>query len=343
MKLVFRVDSSSKIGLGHLSRCLEIADKANLIGHKTIFFCKNINGNLSYKINKKKHSVFFLKNSSNKNFKENEFLEKINTIKNIDWVIIDGYQFKNDLIKKINKYNIKTLTLSDEISSNYKSKININQSFYGSLKYTGKKYYIINKEIQKYKNIALKKINNFSKIEKLLINFGGENNYIATLTCLKILNNIQKKKNYKKIVIIFASNFFLTKNEKNFNKKLSCLKNIRDIIQIKSKIKNIGKLFSTYDLAIGSAGISMAERFYLGLPSLVLKIAKNQSKNFRYAIRNDLIFPINSRKNKISKKKFLHNLSIIENNENYLRNVKKIIKIFDGKGVHRVLDCLNEK
>jgi len=102
----------------------------------------------------------------------------------------------------------------------------------------------------------------------------------------------------------------------------------------------MANFFAVSDLAIGSSGISMAERFYLGLPSLVLKIAKNQSANFKYCSKKKLILPINSKNYKISKKLFLKNLSFIDNRKNYFINVKKILKIFDGLGSFRVLELI---
>ena len=97
----------------------------------------------------------------------------------------------------------------------------------------------------------------------------------------------------------------------------------------------MANFFAISDLAIGSAGISMAERFYLGLPSLVLKIAKNQSENFHYCLKKKLILPLNSKNYKISKKLFLKNLSFIDNNKNYLNwglRVKALVPIQSRDG-----------
>ena len=339
MKLVFRVDSSKKIGSGHLSRCLEVAEQAHFAGHETIFFCKKFKDSFNFKIDKKKHSVFYLKNKLQKNNNEKEFYEKIKNLKNIDWIIFDGYHFNNSFIKKIKKQLFKTLTLSDKIKK-YDSDINLVQSFGSHSIHDDKKYYIINNEIRKIKKKTLKKRFEFKKIKTILINFGGKNNYKQTLFCLKILNNLQKEKNYKKIFVVFGSIDSFSIDKKIFTKDFSKLDNIKKITSIKYGVKNMANFFALSDLAIGSSGVSMAERFYLGLPSLVLKIAKNQSANFQHCSKKKLIFPINSKNYKISKKLFLKNLFLIDNRKNYLINVKKILKIFDGLGSLRVLELI---
>ena len=50
MTIIFRVDSSYKIGTGHIYRCLNLAK--NLKSEEVIFFCKNLKGNINSLIKK---------------------------------------------------------------------------------------------------------------------------------------------------------------------------------------------------------------------------------------------------------------------------------------------------
>ena len=45
MKVVFRVDSSSEIGLGHLMRCLTVAHELKQQGYYVTFLCRELMGN----------------------------------------------------------------------------------------------------------------------------------------------------------------------------------------------------------------------------------------------------------------------------------------------------------
>ena len=52
MKVVFRVDSSTKIGAGHVMRCLTLADELKRQKHQVIFTCREFDGSLISHIQK---------------------------------------------------------------------------------------------------------------------------------------------------------------------------------------------------------------------------------------------------------------------------------------------------
>ena len=57
MKVVFRVDSSSEIGIGNIMRCLSLADKLKQQNHEVVFVCRALPGNINLLIN---HAVLAL-------------------------------------------------------------------------------------------------------------------------------------------------------------------------------------------------------------------------------------------------------------------------------------------
>ena len=61
MRLIFRVDSSSKIGIGHLARCLKLA---NIFNYTDIHFvCKNLDGNANFLI-KENYKLHLIKSNN---------------------------------------------------------------------------------------------------------------------------------------------------------------------------------------------------------------------------------------------------------------------------------------
>ena len=59
MKIVFRVDSSTQMGIGHLMRCLTLANKLTKQNHQIVFICRKLDGNLIESV-KHHHSVVVL-------------------------------------------------------------------------------------------------------------------------------------------------------------------------------------------------------------------------------------------------------------------------------------------
>src|SRR5436189_2510248 len=60
MKIIFRVDSSLRIGTGHVMRCLALAEKLREEHHSIEFICRDLPGNLIPLIKEKNHSVRIL-------------------------------------------------------------------------------------------------------------------------------------------------------------------------------------------------------------------------------------------------------------------------------------------
>ena len=57
MKVIIRTDSSQKIGLGHVMRCLTLSEELRSIGVKVEFITRNHMGNISEYIKNKGFKV----------------------------------------------------------------------------------------------------------------------------------------------------------------------------------------------------------------------------------------------------------------------------------------------
>ena len=293
MKAVFRVDSSTQMGLGHLMRCLSLADELKKQNHNITFICRELNGN-SIELAKYKHTVITL--PKNENFQSDDFylkwlgatqdIDAKQTIEklpeNTNCLIVDSYSLDEKWHKQLRPFVKKIIVIDDLADRKFDCDILLNQNL-GAKKqdYQGKKpkdcqlllgceYALLRPEFSELRADALEKRKNTKKIKNILISMGGSDNNNITHDILKQLGD--------KFNIVVVLGYLSPHNEmiKDYAKD----KNIKVIVNA----NNMAQLMLNADLAIGTSGSTNWERLCLGLPSLIFSVAENQRK---YAIKLD--------------------------------------------------------
>ena len=167
MNIAFRVDSSNFIGVGHLSRCLKLAEDLKKKCKKIIFITKKLNGNFNNLIKKKNFQIIFIKDTKLKNRSINDLNNTKNICKKfkINTLILDHYYLGLSWEKKIKRHIDKLIVIDDfskkkhhcDLIVNNLSKTNSNKTKH----LTGLKYQIIpNNFLKKGKKKKIKKNNN---------------------------------------------------------------------------------------------------------------------------------------------------------------------------------------
>ena len=289
--ILVRVDSSSKIGIGHVMRDLVLVKqypKANII-----FACQDLEGNINFKIKNFGYEIKILKSNY---FEELDLLLK--KLK-INFLIIDHYKIDYNFEKQLKSenLNLKILSFDDTYEKHY-CDILLNHNIYGDdKKYKGlvpeecelrcgEKHTLIRDEFIVQKN---KKAKNRDKKFKILIAFGGSD---FDNISLKVLKTIKNKKNIDIYTLSTSSN----KNIKTIKKFTSKYENMKLIIDS----NEVAKLINSIDLAIVSPSTILHEIKYLEKKFIAIQTASNQKFMMKYLKKSKE----NSLK-KFSKKKFL--------------------------------------
>jgi UDP-2,4-diacetamido-2,4,6-trideoxy-beta-L-altropyranose hydrolase len=278
MNILFRVDSSSKIGLGHLMRCLVLAEQYQQ--NTVIFACQDLDGNANQRITKKGYKVEILNDNSIDTLCRSIRLLKINNI------IFDHYGIDNKFEKTVKEETgVHILSFDDTYEKHY-CDVLINHNIYAnSEKYKdlvpefcevrcGSKYTLIRDEFKKTK-VAKQTLKNNKFM--VFVSLGGTDINNVSLDVLKTIVNIDN------IIINFATT--------KFNK------NIKDLLRFSKKHKNtriyvdysISKLMSISNLAIITPSVTVHEAMAMRLPFITVMTANNQKIMHQYLSNNGFL------------------------------------------------------
>ena len=268
MRVLFRADSSSKIGTGHIRRSLVLASR---LDEREIFFAtKSLEGDINNII---PYPVFTLETSS-----IDELIKLIKEL-NIDKLIIDHYEIGFDDEKKIKEAlpNLRVLVFDDLYEKHY-CDVLLNHNIYAKKSAyeglvpehcelrCGVLYTLIRSEFRDEKKRKRE------KIYDVFIAIGGAD--IKNITP-KIIENLPKK--LKICVATTSSNPNIAKLQ-----KLE-----RENLNLKIDDKKIEKLLNESKFAIISPSGLVHEALFMEVPFLAIKVAKNQRLMYEYLIENE--------------------------------------------------------
>ena len=276
MNVLFRVDSSSKIGLGHVMRCLVLAEQYK--EDNVVFATQDLKGNANQKIIDKGYKLITLNDGS-----VDELIQRINEL-NIDMVVFDHYGINSDFEKAVKgDSGVKILSFDDVYEKHY-CDILLNHNIYADAgKYKdlvpdfceircGKKYTLVRDE---FKKIEIKK--NPSNKGKLVVFvcLGGADANNISLPVLEILSD------FDNIIVNLAT----TSSNKNIEKLLGFSKQYEDInICIDC---NVAELMSNSNFSIITPSVIVHEAIIVKLPFIAILTADNQEMMYQYLCENN--------------------------------------------------------
>ena len=308
MNIAIRVDSSVKIGTGHVMRCMTLADSLRKNGAEVLFICREHDGNVNQFIIANGYNVEQL-NTNPKNIVENRIEKDIyksmlgtsevedakNTIEKIrdfkpSWVIVDHYSLGIKWEQIIKKYTNKIFVVDDLANRRHDCDVLLDQNLYenmynrynnliprSSKRLFGPKYAILRNEF-----INQRKDNKIANenIKSIFIFFGGTDHFNLTeITLRSLMVNKLSQLNFN--VVIGKYN----PNKASIQQFSALYNNINLVIQT----NEISKIMAKSDVAIGSGGSAIWEMCCLGLPSFIISFADNQLESVRHLSKNNII------------------------------------------------------
>lgn len=279
LNILFLVDSSSKIGTGHIMRSLVLANSYR--DSNIIFACQKLDGNINHKV---KEASYHLEEVNSIDIHE---INKLINKHNIEKIVIDNYGINYDYERKLKKENkdIQIMCFDDTYERHYcdillNHNICANENRYRKLLpkkcelRCGKEYTLLREEfyLEKSKKKAIYKK---GSILNIFIMFGGAD--IANLN-KKVLKVLSKYNNIKVNIITTTA-----------NKKLNGLKDYchnKKWVKLHINSANVAKLIRKSHFAIVTPSVILNEIFFMNVPFIAIKVASNQKDMYEYLKKN---------------------------------------------------------
>ena len=331
--LFIRVDSSPEIGIGHMMRCLTLAQELKNNFDKIIFLTQKDSGNFIGTIMKNEFEVIFIPTTNN----DPNIIKNLITAysENKNFLLIDHYDIDSNFESSLKNIFERIFVIDDLANRKHDCDLLIDQNYYrdlnqryekliqnGTIALLGPKYAIIRPEFRKINKKAIKKN---SQIKKILVSFGGSD---PTNECKKALDALCSIENSKFEIVVVAG---------IYNHKFEQLKKLYgkySNIKIYRHVNDLSRLMLNSDLFIGAGGTTTWERFYMGLPSTVTIISDDQKESIEFLSDMGHIINLGLAKN-VTSKTYVQTLQKLNSDLIYNMSLHNQ-KLVDGNGSNRI-------
>lgn len=298
MKVVFRVDSSSQIGSGHIIRCLTLARSLSNKGAECHFVCRSFPGNFSYLIKNQGYQLSEL--PSNEKLSQEDDTKIVNQLKHalwlgadansdaeqtikaigdseIDLLVVDHYAIDEIWESKLRGITKEILVIDDLADRNHDCDYLLDQNLTNgylfryenlipdhSMRLIGPDFALLQPE---YKEYAKQAPNRKGLAKRILVYFGEADTQNFTGRVIDSFLSLQIDNVELDVVLNKKSKHFKTVKEQSIK---------YDQVKLHDHMPSLAAIMLKADVAIGGSGATSWERCCLGLPSIVITMAENQ-------------------------------------------------------------------
>ena len=267
-KVAFRLDAGSEIGLGHLMRCLAIADRLKTAGAECHFLCHQLPAHLLPLLHSHQHHALCALDDAG----------PLPTLRPA-WLVCDHYQIDRQIEQTLAIHCGQLMVIDDLADRPHHGQLLLDQ---GPLRSAadyqplapadcrlllGTDYALLRPA---YRQLARQKV---SRWQRGLICFGGADPAGACLTTLNTLARLPWAKTISWTLVAGVANSFWPELQQR-------VAELPDLpLTLLRQSDQMAQLMQQHDFAIGAAGGMTWERACLGLPTLAVPIVDNQQFN----------------------------------------------------------------
>lgn len=346
---VFRVDASTKIGTGHLMRCLVLAHR--LRSHYEIrFICRQHDVAYERFFENNEHAIHVLPHSENSEFdaqkpyldwlgtsEKQDALDSVAIIekwpKKVHWLVVDHYALSAQWETYCVAYSNHLMAIDDLANRAHACDMLLDQNYHPqpSKRYQGLipdtcqtlfgvEYVLMRHEfVESRAYVRIREA-----MQCILVTFGGIDLHDETSKVLESLEHLPF------IVHVVVGLFHPSKD------KIEQYCQAKHNWHFHCQTKKIHDLMLAADCAIGAGGTALWERMALGLPSIVSSIADNQTPGLK-ALQEQKLVVYLGLANNLNAADYQLAVNDLAKNKNKLQQLSSDgLKLIDAKGANRV-------
>lgn len=299
LQIAFRVDASLQIGAGHVMRCLTLANALREQGAICRFVCRAQAGDLIDLLLEQKHEVLTLPAPLSKPAQANNaapYADWLMTTWQIDaqqtqaalsaagiqdWLVVDHYALDAQWERSVDSTYRHLLVIDDLANRQHHADLLLDQTFERkNIAYQplvnpecellcGVEYALLRPEFDAWRAHSLKSRES-AKLKRVLISLGGVDQANISREILLALRDPRLSSDFEICLVLGASSPWI--------EEMRRMSEAMPNVELNVAADNMAELLSRCDLAIGAAGSSVWERCCLGVPTLMLVLAKNQQE-----------------------------------------------------------------
>ena len=344
MMIVFRVDASSDVGFGHLSRCINLAEVLRSRGNGVSFICRDDELQSFRTLEDRLFATVLLPSLAtgevcNQQQDADQTIEALKEMRP-DWLIVDNYRLDKQWEQMMRPHALKIAVIEDLPSRRHNCDLLLDQNFSdrsndafrGQVPDTcelllGPRFALISEEFKRIREIQTKPTN---ELKRIFVFCGGSDPQNLTQQVIDELS-IAELSNIAIDVVIGAQN-------QSFNRDAS--RKLKTNFEIHDSGNKFAQIMRRADLAIGAGGTTTWERVCLGVPSVVVSIAENQNPACEKLGSDGLVNYLGAQ---ASLRPGVIQDAVIEAKNNYTSLFDQIERgqiLVDGRGCERVAEVM---
>lgn len=363
MNIFIRTDSSRQMGVGHVMRCLTLADVLRSEGAEVSFICRELPGHICELVEVKGYGIFrlpYIEALPTSDIEQRTLhshwlgvgweVDAEQTLdvlsqkgQMVDWMVVDHYALGKQWEATIRPFVKRIMIIDDLADRPHDCDLIVDQNLFKDMEnryeklipgssraLIGPKYALLHQQFIEARK-TLRKRN--GTIERILVFFGGSDPTNETLKALGAMRMLNRD-NIAIDVVIGAANPY----EEQIRQYCADLPNVT----LYNHTENMAQLMAEADLAIGAGGVTTWERCCLGLPAVIIAVAYNQVAIAKEVDRHGAGIYLGVAENITADQIKEEIEKLLSKPDTIIALSKKAASLVDGQGAERVMKVLKE-